>query len=145
MVDVSNLKATCNEVQESIQNLDVEINEALDMVHILSRSCDGGLECILESIGSKLHRITDITVMECINDLIELETGLQMFNEEQGNELGVLPGLTMDTVVTEDGDFLEIEPEPQKKRGRKKKNDRTLGDIFDDQELLEIGKEAFGK
>lgn len=144
MVDVSNLKATCNEVQEQIQILDTEISEALDMVHILIHSCDGGLECIMQSIASKLHKASDVIIMDCINDLMDLEHGLRMYGEEN-SELGVLPGLTDVEVYDEENNEVVTIESPTKKRGRKKKTDTTLDDIFNDQELLDVGNEAFGK
>lgn len=130
MVDVSNLKATCNEVQEQIQILDTEISEALDMVHILIHSCDGGLECIMQSIASKLHKASDVIIMDCINDLMDLESGLQMYKEEH-DDFGELPGLTDVEVYDEENNEVVNLGKPEKKRGRKKKSEQTIGEVFD--------------
>lgn len=153
MVDVSGLKGLCSDVQDNIQNLDTEVTESLEMVTVLIQGTDdGGVKCILQCLASKLRRLTDISVMECINNLMDLESGLQMFKEEHGEELGVLPGLTDVEVYDEENDEVVTIEQPVKKRGRRKKEDqifednaKSLGDIFNDQEFEVIGKEVFGK
>lgn len=144
MVDVSNLKKACSDVQDCIQNLDAEVNEALDMVVILTHGTDGGLACILQSISSKLKKITDDYIMDCINNLMDLEAGLQMYKEENtdmSNEefgsLGTLPGLTMQTIQDSEGNIVELENKPKRKY-KKKKEEVTLEDIFSDEDIIKI-------
>jgi len=123
------LKDACEDLQEKLKNLDTEVEETLEIVNLLIISSeDGGLKCVLNLIGSKLKRIEDISMIEVINSLVDLESGIIIDKEEQ--VLGELPGLTARTVETDDGDIVDIEEKPKKKYQRKKKESESLDDIF---------------
>lgn len=124
------LKDACEDLQEKLKNLDTEVEETLDVVNILLQGTeDGGLKCVLNLIGSKLKRIEDISMMEAINSLVELEAGIIM-DEEENAGLGKLPGLTMKQVISSEGDIVDIEDKPKKKRSYRKKSEESLDDIF---------------
>ena len=102
------LKDACEDLQEKLKNLDTEVEETLDVVNILLQGTeDGGLKCVLNLIGSKLKRIEDISMLEVINSLVDLEAGIIMDKEEQ--VLGELPGLKMKQVMSSEGDIVDIE------------------------------------
>ena len=123
------LKDACEDLQEKLKNLDTEVEETLDVVNILLQGTeDGGLKCVLNLIGSKLKRIGDISMMETINSLVELEAGIIMNKEEQ--VLGELPGLKMKTVMSSEGDVVDIDVKPTQKRSRRKKTEQSLDEIF---------------
>lgn len=131
------LKDACEDLQEKLKNLDTEVEETLDVVNILLQGTeDGGLKCILNLIGSKLKRIEDISMMEAINSLVELEAGIIM-DEEENAGLGKLPGLTMKQVMSSEGDVVDIEDKPKKKRSYRKKSEESLDDIFSSDEDLD--------
>lgn len=131
------LKDACEDLQEKLKNLDTEVEETLDVVNILLQGTeDGGLKCILNLIGSKLKRIGDISMMEVINSLVDLEAGIIM-DEEENAGLGKLPGLTMKQVMSSDGDVVDIEDKPKKKRSYRKKSEESLDDIFSSDEDLD--------
>lgn len=131
------LKDACEDLQEKLKNLDTEVEETLDVVNILLQGTeDGGLKCILNLIGSKLKRIGDISMMEVINSLVDLEAGIIM-DEEENAGLGKLPGLTMKQVISSDGDVVDIEDKPKKKRNYRKKSEESLDDIFSSDEDLD--------
>lgn len=124
------LKDACEDLQEKLKNLDTEVEETLDVVNILLQGTDdGGLKCVLNLIGSKLKRIEDISMMEAINSLVELEAGIIM-DEEENAGLGKLPGLTMKQVMSSDGDIVDIDDKPKKKRSYRKKSEESLDEIF---------------
>lgn len=124
------LKDACEDLQEKLKNLDTEVEETLDVVNILLQGTeDGGLKCILNLIGSKLKRIEDISMMEAINSLVELEAGIIM-DEEESAGLGKLPGLTMKQVMSSEGDIVDIDDKPKKKRSYRKKSEESLDEIF---------------
>lgn len=123
------LKDACEDLQEKLKNLDTEVEETLDVVNILLQGTeDGGLKCVLNLIGSKLKRIEDISMLEVINSLVDLEAGIIMNKEEQ--VLGELPGLTMKQVMSSEGDIVDIDEKPKKKRSYRKKSEESLDDIF---------------
>lgn len=131
------LKDACEDLQEKLKNLDTEVEETLDVVNILLQGTeDGGLKCILNLIGSKLKRIEDISMMEIINSLVELEAGIIM-DEEENAGLGKLPGLTMKQVMSSEGDVVDIDDKPKKKRSYRKKSEESLDDIFSSDEDLD--------
>ena len=131
------LKDACEDLQEKLKNLDTEVEETLDVVNILLQGTeDSGLKCILNLIGSKLKRIGDISMMEVINSLVELEAGIIMYEEENAG-LGKLPGLTMKQVMSSEGDVVDIEDKPKKKRSYRKKSEESLDDIFSSDEDLD--------
>lgn len=131
------LKDACEDLQEKLKNLDTEVEETLDVVNILLQGTeDGGLKCILNLIGSKLKRIGDISMMEVINSLVDLEAGIIM-DEEENDGLGKLPGLTMKQIMSSDGDVVDIEDKPKKKRSYRKKSEESLDDIFSSDEDLD--------
>lgn len=131
------LKDACEDLQEKLKNLDTEVEETLDVVNILLQGTDdGGLKCILNLIGSKLKRIGDISMMEVINSLVELEAGIIM-DEEENAGLGKLPGLTMKQVISSEGDVVDIEDKPKKKRSYRKKSEELLDDIFSSEEDID--------
>lgn len=131
------LKDACEDLQEKLKNLDTEVEETLDVVNILLQGTeDGGLKCILNLIGSKLKRIEDISMMEIINSLVELEAGIIM-DEEENAGLGKLPGLTMKQVMSSEGDIVDIDDKPKKKRSYRKKSEESLDDIFSSDEDLD--------
>ena len=124
------LKDACEDLQEKLKNLDTEVEETLDVVNILLQGTeDGGLKCVLNLIGSKLKRIGDISMMEAINSLVDLEAGIIM-DEEKNAGLGKLPGLTMKQVMSSDGDVVDIDVKPTQKRSRRKKTEQSLDEIF---------------
>ena len=124
------LKDACEDLQEKLKNLDTEVEETLDVVNILLQGTeDGGLKCVLNLIGSKLKRIGDISMMEAINSLVDLEAGIIM-DEEENAGLGKLPGLTMKQVMSSDGDVVDIDVKPTQKRSRRKKTEQSLDEIF---------------
>lgn len=123
------LKDACEDLQEKLKNLDTEVEETLDVVNILLQGTeDGGLKCILNLIGSKLKRIGDISMLEIINSLVDLEAGIIMDKEEQ--VLGELPGLKMKQVMSSEGDIVDIDDKPKKKRSYRKKSEESLDEIF---------------
>lgn len=131
------LKDACEDLQEKLKNLDTEVEETLDVVNILLQGTeDGGLKCILNLIGSKLKRIEDISMMEAINSLVELEAGIIM-DEEESAGLGKLPGLTMKQVMSSEGDIVDIDEKPKKKRNYRKKSEESLDDIFSSEEDID--------
>lgn len=131
------LKDACEDLQEKLKNLDTEVEETLDVVNILLQGTeDGGLKCILNLIGSKLKRIGDISMMEVINSLVDLEAGIIM-DEEENAGLGKLPGLTMKQVISSEGDVVDIEDKPKKKRNYRKKSEESLDDIFSSEEDID--------
>lgn len=131
------LKDACEDLQEKLKNLDTEVEETLDVVNILLQGTeDGGLKCILNLIGSKLKRIGDISMMEVIDSLVDLEAGIIM-DEEENTGLGKLPGLTMKQVMSSEGDVVDIEDKPKKKRSYRKKSEESLDDIFSSDEDLD--------
>ena len=131
------LKDACEDLQEKLKNLDTEVEETLDVVNILLQGTeDGGLKCVLNLIGSKLKRIGDISMMEAINSLVDLEAGIIM-DEEENAGLGKLPGLTMKQVMSSEGDVVDIEDKPKKKRSYRKKSEESLDDIFNSDEDLD--------
>ena len=124
------LKDACEDLQEKLKNLDTEVEETLDVVNILLQGTeDGGLKCVLNLIGSKLKRIEDISMMEAINSLVELEAGIIM-DEEENVGLGKLPGLTMKQIMSSEGDIVDIDDKPKKKRSYRKKSEESLDEIF---------------
>ena len=130
------LKDACEDLQEKLKNLDTEVEETLDVVNILLQGTeDGGLKCVLNLIGSKLKRIEDISMLEVINSLVDLEAGIIMDKEEQ--VLGELPGLKMKQVMSSEGDIVDIEDKPKKKRSYRKKSEESLDDIFSSDEDLD--------
>ena len=131
------LKDACEDLQEKLKNLDTEVEETLDVVNILLQGTeDGGLKCVLNLIGSKLKRIGDISMMEVINSLVDLESGIIM-DEEENAGLGKLPGLTMKQVISSEGDVVDIEDKPKKKRSYRKKSEESLDDIFSSEEDID--------
>lgn len=144
-VKIDDLKGTCEEIQEHLQNMDTEITEALEMVDIASRSLeDGGLKCILYMVSSHLRKIVDIEITDTVNVVMDMEAGLQIYKEENtdmSNEefgsLGPLPGLTMQTVEDSEGSIVELENKPKRKY-KKKKEEVTLEDIFSDEDVIKI-------
>lgn len=131
------LKDACEDLQEKLKNLDTEVEETLDVVNILLQGTeDGGLKCVLNLIGSKLKRIEDISMMEAINSLVELEAGIIM-DEEENAGLGKLPGLTMKQVISSEGDVVDIENKPKKKRSYRKKSEESLDNIFSSEEDID--------
>ena len=131
------LKDACEDLQEKLKNMDTEAEETLDVVNILLQGTeDGGLKCVLNLIGSKLKRIGDISMMEVINSLVDLESGIIM-DEEENAGLGKLPGLTMKQVMSSEGDVVDIEDKPKKKRSYRKKSEESLDDIFSSDEDLD--------
>lgn len=131
------LKDACEDLQEKLKNLDTEVEETLDVVNILLQGTeDGGLKCILNLIGSKLKRIGDISMMEVINSLVDLEAGIIM-DEEENDGLGKLQGLTMKQVISSEGDVVDIEDKPKKKRSYRKKSEESLDDIFSSEEDID--------
>lgn len=131
------LKDACEDLQEKLKNLDTEVEETLDVVNILLQGTDdGGLKCVLNLIGSKLKRIGDISMMEVINSLVDLEAGIIM-DEEENAGLGKLPGLTMKQVISSEGDIVDIEDKPKKKRSYRKKSEESLDDIFGSEEDID--------
>ena len=131
------LKDACEDLQEKLKNLDTEVEETLDVVNILLQGTeDGGLKCVLNLIGSKLKRIGDISMMEAINSLVDLEAGIIM-DEEENAGLGKLPGLTMKQVMSSEGDVVDIEDKPKKKRSYRKKSEESLDDIFSSEEDID--------
>ena len=131
------LKDACEDLQEKLKNLDTEVEETLDVVNILLQGTeDGGLKCVLNLIGSKLKRIEDISMLEVINSLVDLEAGIIMDKEEQ--VLGELPGLKMKQVMSSDGDIVDIDEKPKKKYQRKKKESESLDDIFNDDKFMKV-------
>lgn len=131
------LKDACEDLQEKLKNLDTEVEETLDVVNILLHGAeDGGLKCILNLIGSKLKRIEDISMMEAINSLVELEAGIIM-DEEENAGLGKLPGLTMKQVMSSEGDVVDIDDKPKKKRSYRKKSEESLDEIFSSEKDLD--------
>ena len=131
------LKDACEDLQEKLKNLDTEVEETLDVVNILLQGTeDGGLKCVLNLIGSKLKRIEDISMMEAIDSLVELEAGIIM-DEEENAGLGKLPGLTMKQVISSEGDIVDIENKPKKKRSYRKKSEESLDDIFSSEEDID--------
>ena len=131
------LKDACEDLQEKLKNMDTEVEETLDVVNILLQGTeDGGLKCVLNLIGSKLKRIGDISMMEVINSLVDLESGIIM-DEEENAGLGKLPGLTMKQVMSSEGDVVDIEDKPKKKRSYRKKSEESLDDIFSSDEDLD--------
>ena len=131
------LKDACEDLQEKLKNLDTEVEETLDVVNILLQGTeDGGLKCVLNLIGSKLKRIEDISMMEAIDSLVELEAGIIM-DEEENAGLGKLPGLTMKQVISSEGDIVDIEDKPKKKRSYRKKSEESLDDIFSSEEDID--------
>lgn len=132
------LKDACEDLQEKLKNLDTEVEETLDVVNILLQGTeDGGLKCVLNLIGSKLKRIEDISMMEVINSLVDLEAGIIM-DEEENTGLGKLPGLTMKQVISSEGDVVDIEDKPKKKRSYRKKSEESLDDIFSNDEFMKV-------
>lgn len=130
------LKDACEDLQEKLKNLDTEVEETLDVVNILLQGTeDGGLKCVLNLIGSKLKRIEDISMLEVINSLVDLEAGIIMDKEEQ--VLGELPGLKMKQVMSSEGDVVDIDDKPKKKRSYRKKSEESLNDIFSSDEDLD--------
>lgn len=130
------LKDACEDLQEKLKNLDTEVEETLDVVNILLQGTeDGGLKCILNLIGSKLKRIEDISMLEVINSLVDLEAWIIMDKEEQ--VLGELPGLKMKQVMSSEGDIIDIDEKPKKKRSYRKKSEESLDDIFSSDEDLD--------
>ena len=130
------LKDACEDLQEKLKNLDTEVEETLDVVNILLQGTeDGGLKCVLNLIGSKLKRIEDISMLEVINSLVDLEAGIIMDKEEQ--VLGELPGLKMKQVMSSEGDIVDIEDKPKKKRSYRKKSEESLDDIFSSEEDID--------
>ena len=130
------LKDACEDLQEKLKNLDTEVEETLDVVNILLQGTeDGGLKCVLNLIGSKLKRIEDISMLEVINSLVDLEAWIIMDKEEQ--VLGELPGLKMKQVMSSEGDIVDIEDKPKKKRSYRKKSEESLDDIFSNDEDLD--------
>ena len=130
------LKDACEDLQEKLKNLDTEVEETLDVVNILLQGTeDGGLKCVLNLIGSKLKRIEDISMLEVINSLVDLEAGIIMDKEEQ--VLGELPGLKMKQVISSEGDIVDIEDKPKKKRSYRKKSEESLDDIFSSEEDID--------
>lgn len=130
------LKDACEDLQEKLKNLDTEVEETLDVVNILLQGTDdGGLKCVLNLIGSKLKRIEDISMLEVINSLVDLEAGIIMDKEEQ--VLGELPGLKMKQVMSSEGDIVDIDEKPKKKRSYRKKSEESLDDIFSSDEDLD--------
>ena len=118
------LKDACEDLQEKLKNLDTEVEETLDVVNILLQGTeDGGLKCVLNLIGSKLKRIEDISMLEVINSLVDLEAGIIMDKEEQ--VLGELPGLKMKQVMSSEGDIVDIDDKPTQKRSRRKKAEQS--------------------
>ena len=131
------LKDACEDLQEKLKNMDTEVEETLDVVNILLQGTeDGGLKCVLNLIGSKLKRIGDISMMEVINSLVDLESGIIM-DEEENAGLGKLPGLTMKQVMSSEGDVVDIEDKPKKKRSYRKKSEESLDDIFSSEEDID--------
>ena len=131
------LKDACEDLQEKLKNMDTEVEETLDVVNILLQGTeDGGLKCVLNLIGSKLKRIGDISMMEVINSLVDLESGIIM-DEEENAGLGKLPGLTMKQVMSSEGDVVDIEDKPKKKRSYRKKSEESLDDRFSSDEDLD--------
>lgn len=131
------LKDACEDLQEKLKNLDTEVEETLDVVNIILQGTeDGGLKCVLNLIGSKLKRIEDISMLEVINSLVDLEAGIIMDKEEQ--VLGELPGLTMKQVMSSEGDIVDIDEKPKKKYQRKKKESESLDDIFNDDKFMKV-------
>lgn len=131
------LKDACEDLQEKLKNLDTEVEETLDVVNILLQGTeDGGLKCVLNLIGSKLKRIEDISMMEAINSLVELEAGIIM-DEEENSGLGKLPGLTMKQVMSSEGDIVDIDDKPKKKRSYRKKSEESLDEIFSSEKDLD--------
>lgn len=130
------LKDACEDLQEKLKNLDTEVEETLDVVNILLQGTeDGGLKCVLNLIGSKLKRIEDISMLEVINSLVDLEAGIIMDKEEQ--VLGELPGLTMKQVMSSEGDIVDIDDKPKKKRSYRKKSEESLDEIFSSEKDLD--------
>lgn len=130
------IKDACEDLQEKLKNLDTEVEETLDVVNILLQGTeDGGLKCVLNLIGSKLKRIEDISMLEVINSLVDLEAGIIMNKEEQ--VLGELPGLKMKQVMSSEGDIVDIDEKPKKKRSYRKKSEESLDDIFSSDEDLD--------
>jgi hypothetical protein len=130
------LKDACEDLQEKLKNLDTEVEETLDVVNILLQGTeDGGLKCVLNLIGSKLKRIEDISMLDVINSLVDLEAGIIMDKEEQ--VLGELPGLKMKQVMSSEGDIVDIDEKPKKKRSYRKKSEESLDDIFSNDEDLD--------
>ena len=138
------LKDACEDLQEKLKNLDTEVEETLDVVNILLQGTeDGGLKCVLNLIGSKLKRIGDISMMEVINSLVDLESGIIM-DEEENAGLGKLPGPTMKQVMSSEGDIVDIDEKPKKKYQRKKKESESLDNIFGESDKT-VGSNEFMK
>lgn len=122
------LKECCNNAQEKLCNVGVEIQNIEDGLDILMHGIDSqALKNFMNTIKYACKQIRDIYIEELDNSLLNIEAGIDSSDEFQ---FGTLPGLDNVEVIDDDSSVIAIDT-PVKKRGRKKKNDDTVDELID--------------
>lgn len=148
-MNVELLKAQCNRVSEKLASIEEEVNEISDGLELLIHGCDSqALKNFMNTLVYSCKNVVDVSITEAVNELVDLEAGINIYEEENTEEseegLKPLPGLTMKTILSSDGDFVEVDEKPKKKYQRKKKEPASLDDIFGESDKA-VGSNEFMK
>ena len=148
-MNVELLKAQCNRVSEKLASIEEEVSEISDGLELLIHGCDSqALKNFMGTLVYSCKNVVDISITEVVNELVDLEAGINIYEEENTEEseegLKPLPGLTMKTILSSDGDFVEVDEKPKKKYQRKKKEPASLDDIFGESDKA-VGSNEFMK
>jgi hypothetical protein len=147
-MNVELLKAQCNRVSEKLASIEEEVNEISDGLELLIHGCDSqALKNFMNTLVYSCKNVVDVSITEAVNELVDLEAGINIYEEENTEEseegLKPLPGLTMKTILSSDGDFVEVDEKPVQKRTRRKKNTVNIDEI--QEENAKILDEIFGE
>lgn len=148
-IDVHDVKLACDVVSAKLVNVETEVKEIEDGLELLMHSVDSNaLKDFLNCLKWKCLNICDVTLSEAFSNLVDLEAGIDMLSE-QTIQLGVLPGLKMQTLEDSEGNIVEIDEKTVQKRTRRKKNSvnvdevqeenaKTLDELFNNDNFMKV-------
>lgn len=124
-MDLDLLKEQCGTLNEKLVIIESEINIISDGLRLLTYGVDStALKNFLNSLIASCNHTSDVSVMEAISELVDLESGIQIYKEENT----ALTESDFDTLV-EFANNNNEDTKPKRKYTRKKK-EPTLDELF---------------
>lgn len=122
-MDLDLLKEQCGTLNEKLVIIETEINVISDGLRLLTYGVDStALKNFLNSLIASCNHTSDVSVMEAISELVDLESGIQIYKEENT----ALTESDFDTLV----EFANNEDTKPKRKYTRKKKEPTLDELF---------------
>lgn len=129
-MDLDLLKEQCGTLNEKLVIIESEINVISDGLRLLTYGVDStALKNFLNSLIASCNHTSDVSIMEAISELVDLESGIQIYKEENT----ALTEGDFDTLVefaNNNNNNNNNEDTKPKRRYTRKKKEPTLDEIF---------------